>query len=256
MRFGWLGPCEVDRDGVRGRDPRHRGSGPARRRRAVRRRPGRRSRGRHAPWPGRVPQHDGAVDSGCPPLRRPARRLRHGRGRGRAGPRGLGPGRGPGRHDLRRAGRGRQHGRRPPHHRARPGRCRRRRLHGAGAGRRRHRGRPTSRTSTPTAPRRRSTTWSRPGDHQGLREPGPPVTSTKGVTGRARRRRGHRGRRGGVDDPPPGSSRRRPATRCSTPRSPSTWSTGAPRAWEPGPVVSNSFGFGGHNGCLILLPPG
>ena len=28
-----------------------------------------------------------------------------------------------------------------------------------------------------------------------------------------------------------------------------------PRAWEPGPVVSNSFGFGGHNGSLVLGPP-
>jgi 3-oxoacyl-[acyl-carrier-protein] synthase II len=27
-----------------------------------------------------------------------------------------------------------------------------------------------------------------------------------------------------------------------------------PRPWEPGPVLSNSFGFGGHNGCLIFLP--
>ena len=30
---------------------------------------------------------------------------------------------------------------------------------------------------------------------------------------------------------------------------------GAPRAWEPSAVLSNSFGFGGHNGCLVLLPP-
>jgi len=30
--------------------------------------------------------------------------------------------------------------------------------------------------------------------------------------------------------------------------------TGGPRYWEPGPVVSNSFGFGGHNGCLVFLP--
>ncbi|HXW81289.1 MAG TPA: beta-ketoacyl-ACP synthase II [Acidimicrobiales bacterium] len=30
--------------------------------------------------------------------------------------------------------------------------------------------------------------------------------------------------------------------------------TGGPRHWEPGPVVSNSFGFGGHNGCLVLVP--
>ncbi|GAU71180.1 3-oxoacyl-[acyl-carrier-protein] synthase II [Streptomyces sp. NBRC 110611] len=29
---------------------------------------------------------------------------------------------------------------------------------------------------------------------------------------------------------------------------------GAPRRWTPGPVLSNSFGFGGHNGSLILGP--
>jgi 3-oxoacyl-[acyl-carrier-protein] synthase II len=27
-----------------------------------------------------------------------------------------------------------------------------------------------------------------------------------------------------------------------------------PRSWEPGPVLSNSFGFGGHNGSLIFAP--
>ncbi len=30
---------------------------------------------------------------------------------------------------------------------------------------------------------------------------------------------------------------------------------GEPRAWTPGPSMSNSFGFGGHNGSLILGPP-
>jgi 3-oxoacyl-[acyl-carrier-protein] synthase II len=30
--------------------------------------------------------------------------------------------------------------------------------------------------------------------------------------------------------------------------------TGAPRAWEPGPAMSNNFGFGGHNGTVILGP--
>jgi 3-oxoacyl-[acyl-carrier-protein] synthase II len=30
--------------------------------------------------------------------------------------------------------------------------------------------------------------------------------------------------------------------------------TGGARAWRPGPVVSNSFGFGGHNGCLVFVP--
>ena len=29
---------------------------------------------------------------------------------------------------------------------------------------------------------------------------------------------------------------------------------GAPRDWVPGPTISNSFGFGGHNGCIVLRP--
>ena len=29
---------------------------------------------------------------------------------------------------------------------------------------------------------------------------------------------------------------------------------GEPRAWTPGPSLSNSFGFGGHNGCLVIGP--
>lgn len=31
---------------------------------------------------------------------------------------------------------------------------------------------------------------------------------------------------------------------------------GAPRPFEPGPVLSNSLGFGGHNGCVVLGPVG
>lgn len=27
-----------------------------------------------------------------------------------------------------------------------------------------------------------------------------------------------------------------------------------PRAWEPGPAISNSFAFGGHNGSVVLIP--
>jgi 3-oxoacyl-[acyl-carrier-protein] synthase II len=30
---------------------------------------------------------------------------------------------------------------------------------------------------------------------------------------------------------------------------------GAPREWEPGPTLSNNFGFGGHNGSIIIGPP-
>ena len=29
---------------------------------------------------------------------------------------------------------------------------------------------------------------------------------------------------------------------------------GAPRAWTPGPTISNNFGFGGHNGSVIIGP--
>jgi 3-oxoacyl-[acyl-carrier-protein] synthase II len=30
---------------------------------------------------------------------------------------------------------------------------------------------------------------------------------------------------------------------------------GDPRPWTPGPVISNNFGFGGHNGSVIIAPP-
>jgi 3-oxoacyl-[acyl-carrier-protein] synthase II len=30
--------------------------------------------------------------------------------------------------------------------------------------------------------------------------------------------------------------------------------TGPPRPWQPGPTISNNFGFGGHNGSIILAP--
>jgi 3-oxoacyl-[acyl-carrier-protein] synthase II len=30
---------------------------------------------------------------------------------------------------------------------------------------------------------------------------------------------------------------------------------GEPRPWTPGPVISNNFGFGGHNGSVIIAPP-
>jgi len=29
---------------------------------------------------------------------------------------------------------------------------------------------------------------------------------------------------------------------------------GEPRGWEPGPVMSNNFGFGGHNGSVVIAP--
>lgn len=30
--------------------------------------------------------------------------------------------------------------------------------------------------------------------------------------------------------------------------------TGAPRPWTPGPTISNNFGFGGHNGSVVIAP--
>ena len=30
---------------------------------------------------------------------------------------------------------------------------------------------------------------------------------------------------------------------------------GDARPWEPGPVISNNFGFGGHNGSVVIAPP-
>jgi 3-oxoacyl-[acyl-carrier-protein] synthase II len=29
---------------------------------------------------------------------------------------------------------------------------------------------------------------------------------------------------------------------------------GSPRPWTPGPTISNNFGFGGHNGSVIIAP--
>jgi 3-oxoacyl-[acyl-carrier-protein] synthase II len=29
---------------------------------------------------------------------------------------------------------------------------------------------------------------------------------------------------------------------------------GEPRPWVPGPTLSNNFGFGGHNGSIVLAP--
>jgi 3-oxoacyl-[acyl-carrier-protein] synthase II len=84
--------------------------------------------------------------------------------------------------------------------------------------------------------------------------PGPLVTSIKGVTGHSL---GAAGALEGVASalsidrrlipPTVGLEQQDPEIHLDIVRD-------APREWEPGPVLSNSFGFGGHNGCIVLAP--
>jgi 3-oxoacyl-[acyl-carrier-protein] synthase II len=84
---------------------------------------------------------------------------------------------------------------------------------------------------------------------------GPPVTSTKGVTGHAL------GGAGAIEavatalaidrrliPPTAGYEQPDPDIQLDIVH-------GKARPWEPAPSLSNSFGFGGHNGCLVIGPP-
>lgn len=86
-------------------------------------------------------------------------------------------------------------------------------------------------------------------------DPGPIVTSTKGVTGHAL------GAAGALEAAAvilAMQNKRVPPTlgfEQADPELPDlNLSTGEGVEWEPGPAISNSFGFGGHNGSLILGP--
>jgi len=84
--------------------------------------------------------------------------------------------------------------------------------------------------------------------------PGPPVVSIKGVTGHALGAAGaleaaavllsfeHR-----VIPPTAGTTQLGSDMTIDLVR-------GTPRPWEPGPTISNNFGFGGHNGSVIIAP--
>jgi 3-oxoacyl-[acyl-carrier-protein] synthase II len=83
--------------------------------------------------------------------------------------------------------------------------------------------------------------------------PGPPVTSIKGVTGHSL------GAAGAIEAVAVVESMRRrliPPTAVTTEVDPELPSIdlvmGDARPWEPGPTLSNSFGFGGHNGTLVI----
>jgi 3-oxoacyl-[acyl-carrier-protein] synthase II len=85
--------------------------------------------------------------------------------------------------------------------------------------------------------------------------PGPPVTSIKGVTGHSL------GAAGAIEAVAVVESMRRrliPPTAVTTEVDPELPALdlvmGEARPWTPGPTLSNSFGFGGHNGTLVLAP--
>ncbi len=84
--------------------------------------------------------------------------------------------------------------------------------------------------------------------------PGPPVTSTKGVTGHAL------GGAGAIEAVAVTLSIVRrlipPTAGYEEPDPDITLDVvhGSARPWEPAPSLSNSFGFGGHNGTLVIGP--
>jgi 3-oxoacyl-[acyl-carrier-protein] synthase II len=84
---------------------------------------------------------------------------------------------------------------------------------------------------------------------------GPPVTSTKGVTGHALGAAGALeavavllSMKHGLIPPTFGLVNQDPEITIDVVRD-------QPRKWTPSPALSNSFGFGGHNGCLVFGPP-
>jgi 3-oxoacyl-[acyl-carrier-protein] synthase II len=91
--------------------------------------------------------------------------------------------------------------------------------------------------------------------HKVFGSPGPLVTSVKGITGHSLGAAGsieavalaltmaH-----GIIPPTAGLTELDPEIRIDV-------VTGAPHPWKPGPALSNSFGFGGHNGTIAMVPP-
>lgn len=81
---------------------------------------------------------------------------------------------------------------------------------------------------------------------------GPPVTSIKGVTGHAL------GAAGALEAAAVLLSMRHraipPTANTKVVDLGVDVVTGEPRPWEPGPTMSNNFGFGGHNGSVIIAP--
>jgi 3-oxoacyl-[acyl-carrier-protein] synthase II len=85
-------------------------------------------------------------------------------------------------------------------------------------------------------------------------QPGPPVTSTKGVTGHCLGAAGALEAAAVLLSMEHGLIPPTIGTTAVDPEMAIDVVVGEPRPWTPGPTLSNSFGFGGHNGCLILGP--
>ncbi len=86
-------------------------------------------------------------------------------------------------------------------------------------------------------------------------EGGPAVTSTKGVTGHALGAAGALEAAAAVLSIQRGIIPPTAVTEAVDPELPQLdLVVGGPREWTPGPVLSNSFGFGGHNGSLVIAP--
>jgi 3-oxoacyl-[acyl-carrier-protein] synthase II len=84
---------------------------------------------------------------------------------------------------------------------------------------------------------------------------GPAVTSTKGVTGHALGAAGALEAAAIVLSMAHGLIPPTDGTKALDPALPSIdLVLREPRPWTPGPTLSNSFGFGGHNGCLVIAP--
>jgi 3-oxoacyl-[acyl-carrier-protein] synthase II len=82
----------------------------------------------------------------------------------------------------------------------------------------------------------------------------PPVVSIKGVTGHPL---GAAGALEAASVLLSFEKRLIPPTRGTTvvdPELPIDVVIGEPRPWTPGPTISNNFGFGGHNGSIVLVP--
>jgi len=86
--------------------------------------------------------------------------------------------------------------------------------------------------------------------------PGPIVTSTKGVTGHALGAAGALEAAAVVLSIQNGQIPPTDGTKAVDPALPPIDVVlREPREWTPGPSLSNSFGFGGHNGTLVIGPP-